>query len=78
MDSIKDLLADREFKEPPEISRIKDFVKRKYDSDVKVNLTGEHIIISAENSALAASLRANLPELVSAAGTAKKIIFRIG
>lgn len=78
MDSIRDLLADKNFKEPPEINRIKNFVKRKYDSDVKVSLTGEQIIISTDNSALSASLRVNLPELTKAAGTDKKIIFRVG
>lgn len=77
-DSIAEILGQRDFSESDEIHAIKDFVRRRWNSEVKVSIRGSQIIVSAPSAALAATLRLNLPELARRAGTDKKIIFRIG
>lgn len=78
MDQLSDILANKQFNEPPEIRAIKDYTQLKFDSKVKVALSKNQLIVSAPSASLIASLRANLPELIRAADTDKKIIFRIG
>jgi len=77
-DSLGDLLAKRDFDEPPEVRAIKDYVRRYYDAEVKVTMQPHAIVVSARSAGLIGSLRANLPKLQKAADTEKRILLRIG
>lgn len=77
-DSLGDLLARRDFDEPPEIRAIKDYVRRYYDAEVRVTVQPHTIIVSARSAGLIGSLRLNLPKLQQAAGTDKRIMLRAG
>jgi len=76
--SLGDILANRDYDEPPEVRAIKAFVRRHYDADVKVVMQPHSIVVSARSAALIGSLRMNLPKLQEAAATDKRITFRIG
>jgi hypothetical protein len=76
--SLGDLLANRDFDEPPEIRGIKDYVRRYYDAEVKVTMQPHAIVVAARSAALIGSLRLNLPKLQEAATTDKRILLRIG
>lgn len=76
--SLGDILANRDFDEPPEIRAVKAYVRRHYDSDVQVTLQPHAILISARSAALIGSLRMNLPKLQAAVATDKRIVFKIG
>lgn len=79
LDSIRDILAGKDFSPPEEVKAIKAFVAEHYDNrDVTVKLSGQEIIIMSRSSGLISSLRLNAPALARAIGTTKRIRFRIG
>jgi len=78
MDGLADILRRRDMDEPPEIRAIKDYVRRYYDTEVKVTMQSHAIVVSARSAALIGSLRLNLPKLQAAAATDKRIMLRIG
>ena len=78
MDNLSDILSRRDFDIPPEVTAIKDYARRHYDSDVQVTVQPRNIIIKASSAALIATLRLNAPAIQKAASTDKRLIFRIG
>lgn len=77
MDSIKDLLTQKDFEEPDEIQQIKDFVRSKFDEEPGVKITKNSIIISVSNASLAGALRMHLHHLAKELRTDKKLFLRI-
>lgn len=73
-----DIMAAKDFDEPPEIVTIKSFVDRHFKSEVGVILRERQIIITTPSSALAGSLRFKLHELQALVGTERRLIIRIG
>jgi hypothetical protein len=78
MDDLAKLLKDKGLNEPPEISKIKQFIKQKYDSDVTVLVRPKDIVLSVDNAALANTIRLNILELKSSCQITKKVSIRIG
>jgi hypothetical protein len=78
MDGLGDILSRRNLDEPSEVRAIKDYVRRYYDTDVKVTMQQHAIVVSARSAALIGSIRLNLPKLQEASGTDKRILLRIG
>jgi hypothetical protein len=76
-DSIQDLLNNRQFKEPDEIKLIKDFVRHKFDSECSVSIHTRQVVISVDNSSLAAALRMHIKELEQLCPTGKRPVIRI-
>ncbi len=60
MDSIKDLLGDKNIGQPDEIAYIKNFVLAKFGEEPKVRITSRSVIINVSNSSLAGALRVHL------------------
>jgi len=71
-------LQRRDFDEPPEVRAIKEYVRRYYDTEVRVTMQQHAIVVSARSAALIGSIRLNLPKLQAAANTDKRILLRIG
>ena len=79
MDTIAEILANKDFSPPEEVKAIKAFVAEHYDNrDVTVKLADQEIIIMSRSAGLIGSLRLNAPALARAVGTDKRIRFRIG
>ncbi len=78
MDSIYDLLAGKNFGEPPEIAAIKDFVRQHYNAEATVQLRERDILVIVPSAGLASRLRFDMPELKKAAKTEQRIVLRIG
>ncbi len=74
MDNISDLLARKNLSEPPEIKIIKEYVLNKYDEVVNVKVEISKIVIFATSSALANSIRMNIPEIKKACKSDKRIV----
>ena len=74
MDNISDLLAKKGFNEPAEIKLVKDYVMNKYDEDVNVKVDMNKIYIYVKNSALASSVRMNIPEIQKICNSSKRIV----
>lgn len=75
--SLADLLANKNFDEPPEMLAIKKFAQDKFQADVEVLVRERDIVVTASSAALANTLRLKVTELRTAANTEKRIIFRI-
>ena len=78
MDSLQDLLAKRMPQEPEEITAVKQYIEREFGMPSSVGLQGEALVITVSSASLANALRLRLPALQAAAGTSKRLIFRIG
>jgi hypothetical protein len=76
--SLSDILGDREFKEPPEIKAIKEFVTREFGRTPSITVTTGAIVVVVSSAAFAGALRPRLLELQEYAKTKKRIIIRIG
>jgi len=64
MSDLADIIAKRQLpQEPPEFSVIRAFVKQRFDITPRLQLREASIIISVPGSAVAGSLRFQLPEL---------------
>jgi hypothetical protein len=75
--SLADLLADRNFDEPPEMVAIKQFVKETYDEDCEVLIHERDITISVRSASLANALRLKVNALRALTQTQKRFVFRI-
>lgn len=78
MDSIYNLLAGKNFSEPPQIAAIKDFVRQHYNSEATVQLRDHDILVIVSSAGLASRLRFDMPKLKKAANTEQRIVLRIG
>jgi hypothetical protein len=79
MDSLFDLLANRDLDEPPEMRLIKDYVNKHFKESVGVTAHDREVIITVRSSALAGALRTHTPQLQALLDdTTKRLIFRVG
>ncbi len=77
MDSIFNVLADKNFDEPEEIREIKRYIQATYDSTVSVEIRDKDIILVVKSAALASRLRHDQQNIARAAKTDKRLVFRI-
>jgi hypothetical protein len=77
VDSLADILANKDYSLPDEVKAIKTFVADRYGCDVSVKITPKEIIVMSRSAGLIGNLRANAPDLEKAAGTNKKIRFLV-
>lgn len=78
MDSIADLLGRYQPQQPDEAMLIKQFIADEFGSPSSVAVRDTAITITVGSASLANTLRFRIGALKKAAGTSKKIIFRIG
>jgi hypothetical protein len=78
MDSLYELLAGKNFDEPPEIAAIKDFIRQNYNAEATVQLRERDILVVVPSAGLASRLRFDMPKLKKVANTEKRIVLRIG
>lgn len=77
MDSLKDLMGQKDFDTPKEVIVIKDFVRKKFRADADVKIQPRSITIIVKSASLASSLRMNMSELYTKLDTQKKLLIRI-
>jgi len=78
MDSLLNILRNRDFDEPPEITSIKKYVKDEFKTEVSVQVRDKDIVVSVPSAALANTLRLRGPEMKRRCQLEKKLTFRIG
>ena len=76
-DSIKDLLGEKNFSEPREVTIIKRFLKENFDASCQVSLQLRTITIGVAGASLAGALRMRLHELRTLCKTDKRLLIRI-
>lgn len=78
MDSLQDILGDKKFAAPDEMSAIKDYIQSKYKSNCTVKQQRGALIVSVPNSALAATIYLERQNLIKACGLKDKLVIRTG
>ncbi|HKU19169.1 MAG TPA: hypothetical protein VJP80_07960 [Candidatus Saccharimonadales bacterium] len=78
MDSVGDILQAYGPSEPSEIVAIKRYIADEFGAESSVGLQGEALVITVASASLANALRLRLLALQKAAGTTKRLLFRIG
>ena len=76
-DSLFDILAGKDFSEPPEIAAIKRYITEHFQEDSEVIAREREILITVPSAALAGTLRFHVRKLQSAAQTQKRLVIRI-
>jgi hypothetical protein len=76
MDSINNILSKRSVNEPPEIAKIKKYIKDTYDYDCVVSTKGKTLVVGVTNSSLLTSLRYSLPQIRISLSIEQDIIVR--
>ena len=78
MDSLQDILADKNFTPPNEMAAVKEYIKRIYDSPCSVKIQGDALILSVRNSALSGTIFLERGKLIRACNLDKKLVIRVG
>lgn len=78
MDSLFDILSDKDFDAPPEIQAIKKYVRDTYNAAVSVSIRERDILVIVPSSSLAGRLRFDMPKIKELLHTDKRIVLRIG
>jgi len=78
MDSIADILANKNFDKPDEVSVLQQYIEAKYKQKVVVKIQNNNYIISSPSSGLITNLKLNSHELSKLIAPAKTIRFVIG
>lgn len=78
MQRLSDIMGNRDFGVPAEVTEIKAYVQRFFSVDVAVTVQERAIVITTRSAALAGSLRPHLHKLQKILNTDKKVIIRIG
>ena len=79
MESLQNILGDKDFTAPDEIGKIKRYIKQRYQSDSQVKIDKDAVIITVPSPALTSTLRLEQRALIEQCGLSdKKITIRIG
>jgi hypothetical protein len=78
MSDIADILARKQFSEPPEIAAIKKYVKENFNAEISISLKPDAIVVTAGNSSLASALRLSSEKIKVTCQLTKPLVFRIG
>ncbi|HET9173980.1 MAG TPA: hypothetical protein VFN56_01720 [Candidatus Saccharimonadales bacterium] len=77
MDSLFNLLGDKDFSIPPEAKAIKEYVRDEFHQEVEVMVREKDIVITGRGAAFINTLRLRGPTIKRAAQTDKRLVFRI-
>lgn len=75
---MQDILGQKNFTVPDEISAVKKYVLRRYKSTCRVKLERDNLVLSVRESALASTIRLEQNQLIEACGLKKRLVIRIG
>jgi hypothetical protein len=79
MDSLNDILGNKNFDEPAEVASLKKYVYDNFKAPITVTVREHDLVISVSSAALANMLRLRSPEIKRRCQISdKKLIFRIG
>jgi hypothetical protein len=78
MDSLQDILGKKNFTPPDEISVIKDYIKRRYDSKSRVKIEKSAVIVSVPSSTLAATIYLERQALIEHCQVKLRLVVRTG
>lgn len=78
MDSLQEILGKKNFKPPNDMEALREYVRRRYDSNSYVKIQRDAIILSVQSSALAATLHLERNNIIKSCNLSKKLVIRTG
>lgn len=78
MDSLRDLLTQKEMDEPTELTSLKEFIKKEYNLQPVIKINPKAITVYMPNAAQAATLRMRYREINQYCQLTRKLYIRIG
>ncbi len=78
MDSLQDILGQKDFTPPDEIQAIKDYIKRRYDSFCRVKIEKRAIVVSVPSPTLAATIYLERQTLIEHCNLKQRLVVRTG
>ena len=78
MDSIKNLLQNKNLDEPTEITAIRSYCESILNFTPKINVNNDIIWVAAPNGILATELRMRQNEVIERCGLTKKLRIKVG
>ena len=78
MDSLFNILGNKNFDEPPEAASIKKYIQDAFDSPATVQVRDNEVIVTVGNGALASALRMRAPELKRRCQLTKRLVIKVG
>lgn len=78
MDSLQDILGKKDFTPPNEVTSVKDYIFRRYNSKSSVRLERDVLIVRVPSSALAATLQLEQRILRDACNVTRRLVIRYG
>lgn len=78
MDSLQDIMGQKQFQAPDEMTALRDYIKRNYGRECRVKIDRSSIILSVPSSALAATLQMEKPKIIKTCGLSSDLVIRIG
>lgn len=78
MDSLFNILGNRDFDEPAEIASIKKYIMDNFKVEAQVQVRSNDIVVTVPGAGLVSSLRLRGPEIKRRCQLDKKLIFLIG
>lgn len=76
-DSLGDVLAKKNLREPAELLVIRTFLHENYQADCQITTQQSQIIIAVKGASLAGAVRVRLHELQTLCQTDKRLVLRI-
>ncbi len=76
-ESLGDLLAKKNLREPAEILVIRTFLHENYQTDCQITTSQRQIVIAVKGASLAGTIRTRLHELQELCQTDKRLVLRI-
>jgi hypothetical protein len=77
MDSLNDVLSNRNFDEPPEVASVKKYIQDMFHVTVTVQVREHELIVIVSSAALANTLRLRAPDLKHRCQLEKRLVIRI-
>lgn len=77
MDSIKDLLLQKNLDEPTEITALRDYYEKSFGLPASINVTPRSIVLNVPNSKLASEIRLRTLEIERRCQLTKKLFIKV-
>jgi hypothetical protein len=78
MDSLKDLLAQKDLDEPTEVTALKNYCQDQFNFSAKISLTKNVLWLTVPNGILATELRMRQTDIIARCGITKSFRIKIG
>jgi len=78
MQSLGDILSNRNFDEPTEVTALRTFVQERYDVTPTITLQKDYIVLRVPSAALANNLKMEQLEITRFCKLTKKLVIRTG